>query len=121
MLYNALRNCELSQGVSYCGSGAPAATLEYQCSVSGWNYYLSRLGFMYSDTLAGNNGKLVWNKVNGNLLPGEYILHASNSCKSVNVDTFTIAPPALPADVTIHIVVEMALRVVPVGVNELRR
>lgn len=100
VVYNRLAACGLKQEGDYC-SGSERIVLRHDCSVPGWNYYLERLG-LHSDTLAGNNGRIAWDTLNGQqLLPATYRLHAYNACKDTLLAEYRVAPARLPQEQTI--------------------
>lgn len=101
-VYNRLDTCYLHQEGSYCSGGGNQVSLKYDCSVTGWNYYLKK-GVMYSDTLAGNMGALTWDTIGrGAILTGTYNLHAYNNCKDTLLTSLEVNVDRIPLSQTIQ-------------------
>ena len=97
-IYNQLDTCHLRQEGSYCFGQAGRVQLKYGCSVTGWNYYLTK-GLLRSDTLVGNSGNptLVWDTVGGSgIASGTYYLHAHNHCKDTILTSLAVTTDNVP-------------------------
>lgn len=87
---------------SYCEGSLDGVTIKYDCSVSGWNYYL-RMSGNTSDTLAGGNGILEWTEAGGEALrAGEYELRGINVCGEDQLVT-TVSVHSKPLPVVQHL------------------
>lgn len=104
VLYQALGRCGLNQEGHYCEAGQTGVTIKYECSSSGWNYFLRKATVWSSDTLRGNGGELAWTTIDGNriLSGGKYDLYASNACDTRLLQSVTVIENPLPERVELE-------------------
>ncbi len=101
VIYNKLDTCHLYQEGSYCSGGESRVQLKYDCSITGWNYYLTK-GLLRSDTIAGNMQRIAWDSVGGTgIVSGTYYLHAYNNCKDTLLTSLQVTTDKVPLTQTI--------------------